>query len=74
MSVPGKIALSRRGKQTPRNLVMYLHDDDWDEGPSHVPTPEEEAAAKERYEARKAACLAFAAENPLVKLVNGLFP
>jgi len=55
-------------------LVMYLHDDDWDEGPSHVPTPEEEAAAKERYEARKAACLAFAAENPLVKLVNGLFP
>jgi len=44
---------------------MYLHDDDWDEGPSHVPTPEEEAASKERYEARKAACLAFAAENPL---------
>lgn len=44
---------------------MFLHDDDWDEGPSHTPTPEEEAAAKARYEARKAECLSFAEKNPL---------
>lgn len=44
---------------------MFLHDDDWDEGPGWSQTPEEKAALKAKYEARKAACLAFAAENPL---------